>query len=56
MVDAVGNIRVLYFGYTGKRFVLLHGFVKKEGRTPTRNIEIAEKRMQDYVQRHGGAA
>jgi phage-related protein len=56
MVDAVGNIRVLYFGYTGKRFVLLHGFAKKEGRTLTRNIEIAEKRMQDYVQRHGGAA
>ena len=56
IVDAIGIIRVLYFGYTGKRFVLLHGFVKKEGKTPKREIEIAEKRMQDYVQRHGGAA
>ena len=56
IVDGIGKIRVLYFGYTGKRFVLLHGFVKKEGKTPKREIEIAEKRMQDYVQRHGGAA
>lgn len=55
IVDAVGNIRVLYFSHTGKQFILLHGFVKKEGKTPRREIEIAEKRMQDYLQRHGGA-
>jgi phage-related protein len=56
IVDAIGKIRVLYFGYTDKRFVLLHGFVKKEAKTPKREIEIAEKRIQDYMQRHGGAA
>ena len=56
IVDAVGKIRVLYFGYTGKRFVLLHRFVKKAGKTPKGETEIAERRMQDYVQRHGGAA
>jgi phage-related protein len=56
VVDAVGQIRVLYFGHSGKRFVLLNGFVKKEGKTPKREIEIEEKRMQDYLQRHGGAA
>ncbi len=55
IVDAVGKIRVFYFGYTGRRFILLHGFVKKEAKTPKREIDIAEKRMQDYLQRHGGA-
>jgi phage-related protein len=56
IVDAIGKIRVLCFGYTGRRFVLLHGFVKKEGKTPKREIEIAERRMRDYPQQHGGAA
>ncbi len=55
IVDAVGKIRVFYFGYTGRRFILLHGFAKKEAKTPKREVDIAEKRMQDYLQRHGGA-
>lgn len=29
-----GAIRVLYFTYTGRRFVLLHGFIKKTNKTP----------------------
>jgi phage-related protein len=28
---------------------------KKEAKAPKREIDIAEKRMQDYLQRHGGA-
>lgn len=51
--DAQGNIRVLYFTYTGQRFILLHGFVKKTDKTPSRDIEIAEKRMKDFIQRGG---
>ena len=54
VVDAMGKIRVLYFAYTGKRFILLHGFVKKTGKTPRRDIDIAENRMQDYLKQHGG--
>ena len=34
IIDAIGKIRVLYFAYTDKRFVLLHGFVKKEAKNP----------------------
>lgn len=49
-----GSIRILYFTYTGRRFVLLHGFIKKTDKTPIRDIEIAEKRMNDFLQRQGG--
>lgn len=52
--DAQGNVRILYFTYTGRRFILLHGFIKKTDKTPEREIETAEKRMQDYIKRHGG--
>jgi phage-related protein len=31
----------------------LHGFIKKTEKTPEREIEIAEKRMNDFIQRGG---
>ncbi len=49
--DNQGAIRILYFAYTGRRFILLHGFIKKTDKTPEREIEIAEKRMNDFIQR-----
>lgn len=50
-----GNIyRVMYFFFTGKRIVFVHGFQKKSQKTPKREIEIAEKRMNDFTQRAGG--
>jgi phage-related protein len=52
--DAQGNVRILYFTYTGRHFILLHGFIKKTDKTPEREIETAEKRMKDYIKRHGG--
>jgi len=52
--DTQGAIRILYFTYTGKRFILLHGFIKKTEKTPLREIEIAEKRMNDFINRQGG--
>jgi phage-related protein len=51
--DSQGAIRILYFTHTGKRFILLHGFIKKTEKTPEREIEIAEKRMNDFIQRGG---
>jgi len=51
--DSQGAIRILYFTYTGRRFILLHGFIKKTDKTPEREIEIAEKRMNDFIQRGG---
>ena len=52
--DNLGHVRILYFTFTGKRFILLHGFLKKTDKTPEREIELAEKRMNDFMERYGG--
>jgi len=52
--DNQGNIRILYFTFTGRRFILLHGFLKKTDKTPEREIELAEKRMRDFIELYGG--
>jgi len=52
--DNLGHIRVFYFTFTGRRFVLLHGFLKKTDKTPPKEIELAEKRMNDFIERYGG--
>ena len=52
--DSQGAIRVLYFTYTGKRFILLHGFIKKAEKTPVKDIVLTEKRMNDFIIREGG--
>ena len=50
-----GNIyRLLYFFFTGRKIVFVHGFQKKSQKTPRREIEIAQRRMEDYLQRKGG--
>jgi phage-related protein len=43
--------RIFYFMFTGKKIVLLHGFSKKSNKTPQREIEIAQKRMEDFVRK-----
>ena len=47
--------RIIYFVYTGKTLILLHGFTKKTQRTPAKEIRIAETRMKDYLTRTGGS-
>jgi phage-related protein len=54
IMEKGGRIRVFYFGITGRKFVLLHGFVKKTAKTPAREIDIALKRMDDFIRRYGG--
>lgn len=46
--------RLLYSFMSGRRIVFLHGFQKKSQRTPSREIEIAERRLTARVQREGG--
>lgn len=41
--------RILYFAYTGRRFILLHGFPKKTQKTPKQEIELAEKRRKEFL-------
>jgi len=47
--DPNGIYRVIYFAYTGKQFVMLHGFTKKTQKTPPKEIEVAKKRMEEFV-------
>ena len=46
--------RIIYFVYTGKILILLHGFTKKTQRTPAKEIKVAGKRMKDYLSRKEG--
>jgi len=47
--DKANIHRILYFTFTGRKFVLLHGFTKKTEKTPIRVIEIAARRMEEYL-------
>lgn len=52
-IKAKGNVyRILYFPAKERTFVLLHGFIKKGDKTPKNEIETAEKRLKDYIDRY----
>ncbi len=44
--------RIFYFAYTGRKFVLLHAFLKKVAKTPENDKELALKRINDYISRY----
>lgn len=52
--DKANIHRIIYFVFSGKTLILLHGFTKKTQKTPAGEIEIAEKRMKNYLARKGG--
>jgi phage-related protein len=37
--------RIIYFFFTGRRIVFLHGFQKKTQKTPARELTMAQRRM-----------
>ncbi len=41
--------RIIYFAYTGKRFILIHGFQKKTQKTPKKEINLAKQRMKAFL-------
>jgi phage-related protein len=45
--------RIAYFSYTGRKFVLLHGFIKKTQKTEKKDLNLARERMKDYERRYG---
>ncbi len=47
--DSRGIYRILYFAASGKKFVLLHGLVKKKKKTPKEDISIAMQRLKEYT-------
>lgn len=43
--------RILFFGYDGQQFILLSHFIKKTQNAPKREIEKAQRLMNDYKER-----
>ena len=43
--------RIIYFAHLGQRFILLHGFLKRTRKTQRKDLEIAERRMADFLER-----
>ncbi len=41
--------RVIYFFYTGRRIVFLHGFAKKSQKTPRQELEQARRYHEDFL-------
>ncbi len=46
------SIRIMYIAVTGKTFLLLHGFIKKRQKIPTKDISIALARLREYSTQH----
>lgn len=44
--------RTLYFTVSGKKIILLHGFIKKTQKTPPAELERAKTNKKDYIRRH----
>ena len=47
------NDRILFFGWTGAQFIMLHNFTKKSNKTPQREIDQAKRNMYDFIMRSG---
>src|SRR3712207_844238 len=45
--------RIVYFFFTGRRIVFVHGFQKKTQRMPRRELEIARERHRKFLAREG---
>jgi phage-related protein len=44
-----GIARAIYVAWEGHRVVVLHAFVKKSQKTPTRALDVARKRLKEVV-------
>ena len=43
--------RIMFAGWVGNRFILLHHFIKKTRQTPKEEIETAQRRLDDIKAR-----
>jgi phage-related protein len=47
------NIRLLYFVAKKDYILVLHGFIKKSGKTPKKELNVALNRLKDWKARSG---
>jgi phage-related protein len=45
--------RIIYALLKDRTFILLHGFTKKSSAVPKQEVDIARKRMRDFIARSG---
>ena len=45
--------RIFFFYWRDNKFVLLHHFIKKTRKTPSREIQLARAKLKDFIERHG---
>ena len=45
-----GGVRLFYFVYTSRQFVLLHGYRKQSQKAPDREIALAKRRMEELLE------
>jgi phage-related protein len=45
-----GSVRLFYFAYIGKQFVILHGYRKQSNKAPEREIALALRRMAELLE------
>ncbi len=45
-----GAIRLFYFAYMGRRFIILHAFHKKTQKAPKQEIATAERRRAEFLE------
>src|SRR5947209_8469487 len=43
--------RIVYFFYTGRRIIFVHGFQKKSQKAPARELEVARSRYREFLAR-----
>ena len=49
---ASDSIRILYYFFLNDKIVMVHAFRKKDWEIEPKDIELAERRMNEIIQRH----
>ena len=48
-----GPNRFFYVAHTGRRLIILHGYRKQSQKAPRQEIDVARRRLQDFLDRGG---
>lgn len=53
--EQLGNnrVRIFFFQFSSDTLVMVHGILKKSRKTPKRELDLAERGMNEYIARYG---